>query len=135
MKWVGRLLEEIDRQPFDPENHEACRNMTTSSDSTLLAPSATIVAGLAGTWAEKNPDLKARIERAVALVANVTPGRSPNVYFVEGVENSYMVRIDRKAATSSCNCADCSIRGMKCKHIIAVALWERGRVMQAVRAS
>ncbi len=93
-----------------------------------LAPTAQTVQALARLWSEKNPDLKARIYRAVALVANVQPGdKSPNVFFVEGSSGRrYMVRVNRAQKTSSCTCEDHTCRGIRCKHILSAALWERG---------
>lgn len=80
---------------------------------------------LARKWAAKHPSLAKRLERAVALVANVTPGDySSNVYFVEGSDNHrYMVRIDRKNRISTCTCRD-SQDGFHCKHRLATALFE-----------
>lgn len=103
--------------------------MTTTLD---LAPSAQVINALAKSWSVKNPDLKARIFRAVALVANVQPGdRSPNVFFVEGSSGRrYMVKVNRAKKSSSCTCEDHTCRGMKCKHILASALFEKGREME-----
>jgi hypothetical protein len=81
---------------------------------------------LARKWAGMHPGLATRLERAIALVANVIPGDfSPNVFFVEGSEgHRYMVRVDRKNRTSSCTCADSKVHGDRCKHRLAVALYE-----------
>ena len=91
------------------------------------APDASTVHSLASKWISKYPELKDRIHRAVALVANVRPGdRSKNVFFVEGSGgSSYMVRVDRAAKNSTCQCPD-SREGNHCKHRIAVALYEAG---------
>lgn len=98
----------------------------------MSAPSATVVAALAKVWIEKNPALKARIERAVALVANVRPGdRSPNVFFVEGSHGrTYMVRVNRAHKTSACECEDFLGRGIRCKHRLAAALYEKGQEVE-----
>ncbi len=93
--------------------------------NTKMAPPASNVNAKAQKWAEKHPDLAARLERAKALVASVKPGDlSPDVYFVEGEKDSYMVKIDRKAHSSSCTCPDHTNRNVRCKHILAVALFE-----------
>lgn len=92
--------------------------------------SAAKINTLAARWTAKHPELKARMERAKGLVAQVTPGRFPHVYFVasateEGV--SYIVRVNRKARTSTCTCPDHGQRGGRCKHILASALFEVGQ--------
>ena len=96
-----------------------------------LSPCYTTVRGLATVWAAKRPELEARINRALALVSNVTPGDlSPNVYFVEGsAGHNYMVKINRRDRTSTCTCPDAE-KGNHCKHRLAVALFERGREVE-----
>lgn len=108
--------------------------MTTPTTSPAdLSPRSQTINALARTWADKNPDLSDRIWRAVALVSNVTPGDlSPNVFFVEGSEgHKYMVRVNRAQKTSSCTCPDHTGRGLRCKHILASALFEKGREMES----
>lgn len=88
-------------------------------------PSAQDVARIARKWAEKHPNLATRIERAVALVALVTPGDLPHVFFVEGSEGRrYVVRVDGRAST--CTCPD-SGTGHHCKHRLAAALFVAGQ--------
>jgi len=97
-----------------------------------LSPNLSTIQGIARAWATRHPELAARIARAIALVSNVQPGdRSPDVYFVEGsAGHRYMVRVNRGDRTSTCTCVDHSCRGMKCKHIIAAGLFERGREVE-----
>ena len=97
---------------------------------TTTTPAAQNVNALAARWTARHPELRGRMERAIALVANVTPGRMSHVFFVasateEGI--SYIVRVNRKARTSTCTCPDHQQRGGRCKHILAAALWERGQ--------
>lgn len=98
---------------------------TTTLD---LSPALGTIQGLARSWIARHPELSARISRAVALVSNVQPGdRNPNLYFVEGSGGRrYVVRVNRAEKTSSCTCPDHAGRGIRCKHIISAALWERG---------
>ena len=87
-------------------------------------PSSLAVNTTAARWARKHPELSDRIERAKALVANVTPGRLPHVFFVEGSSGkSYTVRVNREEKTSTCTCPDSVHRGNHCKHRLAVALF------------
>jgi len=88
------------------------------------APTAAAVNATVARWAAKHPDLTDRLHRAAALVANVTPGRMPHVFFVEGSEGaSYIVRVNKGAKTSTCNCPDSTQRGAHCKHRLATALY------------
>lgn len=97
-------------------------------------PSAATVNALAARWTEKNPMLGTRLGRAVALVANVMPGnKSPNVFFVEGTTDRYMVRVDRVNRTSTCTCPDAE-KGNHCKHRLAVALYEVGLATEITAA-
>lgn len=87
-------------------------------------PTASSVATKASKWASKRPELADRIDRAVALVANVNKTAHPDVYVVEGsFGHKYMVRIDRAGKTSECTCPDHQ-KGHHCKHRLAVALLE-----------
>jgi len=86
-------------------------------------PSSLAVNTTAARWARKHPELSDRLERAKALVANVTPGRLPHVFFVEGsAERSYIVRINRETQSSTCTCPD-SRKDNHCKHRLATALF------------
>lgn len=93
----------------------------------MLNAPASAVNAVINNWAAKHPGLRARLHRAVALLDNVRPGdRSPNVFFIEGsYGNKYMVRVNRAQKSSSCNCPDHQNRNVKCKHILAAALYER----------
>ena len=87
-------------------------------------PNVSAVVSKANKWASKHPDLSGRLDRAVALVANVNQTAHPDVYVVEGSHgHKYMVRVHRSEKTSECTCPD-SGKGWKCKHILAVALLE-----------
>lgn len=95
---------------------------------TTTTPAASNVNALAARWTARHPELRGRMERAIALVANVTPGRMSHVFFVEGSEGtSYIVRVNRRERTSTCTCPDHENRGGRCKHILAAALWEKGQ--------
>ena len=96
--------------------------------ATKSAPLASNVNRLASKWTAAHPELRGRMERAIALVANVTPGRMSHVFFVEGSEGAkYIVRVNRRERSSSCTCPDHENRGGRCKHILAAALWEKGQ--------
>lgn len=87
------------------------------------APTHAAVATTAARWAAKNPELAPRMERAVALVANVTSTVSPEMFMVEGsYGHQYVVRVNRAARTSTCTCPDHG-KGHHCKHRLAVALY------------
>lgn len=92
----------------------------------IQTPSAAAVNALRKGWAALHPDLVDRLDRAVALVANVTPGdRSKHVFFVEGSKgHRYMVRINPEAHSSSCSCPDTH---HWCKHVLAVAFYLCGQ--------
>ena len=84
-------------------------------------PNASVVNALVAKWAAKHPDLADRLERAAALVANVRG--SGSTFVVEGSDgHHYTVKVDRKARTSSCTCPDHKKRGLRCKHVLSVAL-------------
>lgn len=93
----------------------------------MTTPTASAVNATVARWSARHPELADRLERAAALVANVTPGdRSPDVFFVEGSDgHRYMVRVNRQARTSTCTCPDHMTRDIRCKHILAAALVER----------
>jgi hypothetical protein len=76
---------------------------------------------LANSWAQKHPELKDRIERALALTGGITRGRMPYIFFVEGQGDRYMVRVNEQMGTSTCSCPD-SMKGNHCKHRLATAL-------------
>jgi hypothetical protein len=99
-----------------------------------MAPASAVFA-LVAKWSARHPELADRLERAAALVANVTPGDySPNVFFVEGSDgHRYLVRVNRKARTSTCSCLDHQMRGFKCKHVLAVALCEKAPCVQQLK--
>jgi hypothetical protein len=94
----------------------------------IQTPSAAAVNNLRNGWAALHPDLVGRLDRAVALVANVTPGdRSEHVFFVEGSNGrQYMVRVDPKAH-STCTCPDHKRTGSWCKHVLAVMFYLCGQ--------
>lgn len=79
---------------------------------------------LARRWAAKHPELASRLLRAVELVTRVTPcDYAPDAFFVEGSKDRYLVKVFRKARSSTCTCPD-SEMGNHCKHRLAVALYE-----------
>lgn len=83
------------------------------------------IENLAARWSLAHPELAPRLERAVGLVGGVVRGRFPHVFFVGGSEGaSYIVRVNRRARTSTCTCPDHKNRGGRCKHILAAALVE-----------
>ena len=87
-------------------------------------PTASSVSAKASKWAAKRPELADRIDRAVALVANVVKTAHPDVYVVEGsFGHKYVVRVHRDAKISECTCPDHQ-KGHHCKHRLAVALVE-----------
>ena len=91
-------------------------------------PTSIAVNKLVSKWQAKHPELTARLNRAVSLVANVSRGFCPWVYFVEGSDgHSYIVRVNRKEHTSTCTCPDSTERGAHCKHRLAVALFDKGQ--------
>lgn len=93
------------------------------------APTSAAVNDTVARWSAKHPDLGPRMERAKALVANVKPGRCDHVYFVESAPTQdYIVRVNRRARTSTCNCPDSTLRGAHCKHRLAAALFESAHV-------
>ena len=99
--------------------------MATTNNTSTDAPAASEVARLASVWVAKHPELTERIQRAVALVANVDPigPFGKGTFFVEGSDgHKYMVRVDRAARVSECTCLD-SVKGHHCKHRLAVALY------------
>jgi hypothetical protein len=76
---------------------------------------------VAARWAEKHPDLRSRIERALALVPRVQY-LGEDTYEVPGSRGqTYYVGIDPRRHTSTCTCED-TARGNHCKHRLAVAL-------------
>lgn len=92
------------------------------------APTTAAVNATVTRWAQKHPELTDRLHRAAALVANVTPGRLPHVFFVEGSGGaSYIVRVNRADKSSTCTCPDSTQRGAHCKHRLAVALYEAAK--------
>ena len=102
------------------QRHLAGMNTNTAP---ATAPAASNVARLATVWADKHPELSARIQRAVALVSNVSTTLAPEIFFIEGSwGHKYIIRTDRKARTSTCTCPD-SEKGHHCKHRLAVALY------------
>ena len=93
--------------------------MTTST------PSSAAVNTVARLWIAKMPASRSRIERAIALVANVTPDEYRDDQFVvEGGDAVYTVTVNRASKTSSCTCPDHTERQSKCKHIFACGLYE-----------
>lgn len=97
--------------------------------TTKTIPTAATVNAIAASWAARFPESAERIERAIALVDNVTEGdRSNRVFFVEGSEgHRYMVRVDWASKESTCTCPDSTERGAHCKHRWAAALVVAGR--------
>jgi hypothetical protein len=95
-------------------------------DTTITVPTAQQVNGLVAKWSRRHPELAERLERAAAMVANVTaldPNR--NFFLVEGSnEHTYIVSVNRHARTSTCSCPDHENRSIRCKHILSVALIE-----------
>jgi len=83
---------------------------------------------LVARWVTLHPELRDRLERAVFLMENVRPSGHPDIYTVASStgRGRYTVRVDRKARTSTCNCQDSS-NGNRCKHRLAVALYEKVR--------
>ncbi len=100
--------------------------MNNPAATETVAPPATVVNALARGWAAKHPDLTKRIQRAVALVANVEPGASGFTFVVEGETDTYLVKVNQAERTSTCTCADHTYRATRCKHILAVALFIKG---------
>ncbi len=94
--------------------------------SNLSCPAATTVNALARAWSAKHPELQARIERAVALVANVE-AVDHDIFVVEGERDFYEVRIDPKGHRSTCSCPDSTARKAHCKHRLACALFLKGQ--------
>jgi uncharacterized Zn finger protein len=87
-------------------------------------PNVSAAAAKANKWAARHPDLGSRLERALALIANVSSTLHPDVYVVEGSHgHKYMVRINRSEKTSECTCPD-HAKGHHCKHRLSVALYE-----------
>lgn len=84
-------------------------------------PTHQAVTDLAAKWVSKHPELEGRIERAIALVAMVTPSQDPTVFLVEGSEgHRYTVKVNGRSST--CTCLD-STTGHHCKHRLATALF------------
>lgn len=80
-------------------------------------------------WAEKHPELKGRLERAVFMLDRIEKTACPDIYTVRSEANfkvKYVVRVYRKTRVSTCSCAD-SGKGNHCKHRLAVALYEKTR--------
>lgn len=91
-------------------------------------PTAAAVNALVAKWSAKHPDLADRLERAAALVDNVTATVSPDLFKVEGsFGHQYVVRVNRAAKTSTCTCPDHQKRIDRCKHILAAAFHEAAR--------
>ncbi len=81
---------------------------------------ATRIRELANIWAERHPELRERLERAIALTGGVER-RARGVYGVEGQNATYVVRI--RGRKSTCTCPDSHAeRASHCKHRLAVAL-------------
>jgi hypothetical protein len=98
----------------------------------MQTPTAHTVNEIANTWIAKHPELRARIERAIALVANVEePGPfGPGTFYVEGSEGKrYMVSV--KGRHSECTCLDSTKNGNHCKHRLAAALYVTGARKEA----
>lgn len=74
---------------------------------------------LAAKWADKNPNLRDRLMRALAMTGGVKKV-APNQYTVEGERGDYTVTIHGN--TSTCTCKDFLQRKIHCKHRLAVAL-------------
>jgi len=85
------------------------------------------IKALAEQWAEKNPELQARIDRAVAIVPQVQY-IGEDTYEVPGSKGQvYFVGVDPEKHTSTCTCED-TARGNHCKHRLACALvWMASR--------
>lgn len=94
------------------------------------APTASEVTLRAREIAAKHPGLKSRIERAIALVANVfTTVEEPDSYYIESSGETHKVVVNRHTHTSKCDCMDYMIRVRsgkvdRCKHQLAAALYE-----------
>jgi hypothetical protein len=97
---------------------------------TNTTPSASSVQTTARTWIAKHPALKSRVERAIALVANVfTTAEEPDTYYIESSGETHKVIVNRCKHTSKCDCMDYMIRVRsgkvyRCKHQLAAALYE-----------
>lgn len=74
---------------------------------------------IADRWAAKHPELRSRLERALALTGEVTR-KGPTLFSVAGERDIYNVKITGN--TSTCTCPDFVNRSIHCKHRLAVAL-------------
>jgi hypothetical protein len=90
-----------------------------------------LVRATAARWAASNPDLEARIWRAVRLVesgAVTRSARSTNVFWVASTTHEGG-RHKVEARPRWCSCPDHSERkGARCKHTLAAALVEVAEV-------
>lgn len=77
-------------------------------------------------WTERHPKLKSRLEKAVFMLGHVETTLHPDTYKVhsENGKKVYVVRVNRRARTSTCSCPD-SGKGNHCKHRLVVALFEK----------
>jgi len=96
-------------------------SMSMANENTAKSPNQ-----VAREWAGKYPELSERLERAVALVANVAKGDVPDTFYVEGsFGHHYVVKVDRSSKRrTTCTCPDHQKRHLRCKHIWACALVE-----------
>ncbi len=94
------------------------------------APTASEVNARAREITAKRPSLRSRVERAIALVANVfTQDGEPDSYYIESSGETHKVVVNRCKHTSKCDCMDYMIRVRsgkvyRCKHQLAAALYE-----------
>lgn len=120
-----------DADPYDfltnEEKDAQIREWAASHSRPVPAPNplkempARRIRFLASRWAEKQPGLAARLEKAVALTGGVS-SQGEGVYVVEGSSgHEYIVHADPETKVSTCNCPDSEL-GNHCKHRLATAL-------------
>jgi hypothetical protein len=93
------------------------------SNTAPLANLATVAINIAAHWAAERPELTDRLNRAVSLVHGVE-AVGPAAFTVPGSKAPYLVKVDRAAKSAQCECPDHANRGVRCKHILAAALFE-----------
>lgn len=91
-----------------------------------LSP-AEYMAVLVEKWSARRPELRSRLERAVALTGGVR-SQGEGTFVVEGVTQEYIVGVED--GRSSCTCQD-TLRGNHCKHRLACALVCKTELMLA----
>jgi hypothetical protein len=90
-----------------------------------------IMLRLVGTWAEEERGSFTRLERALELVEGCSY-IGEDTWVVKGSRgDTYYVRVDLRAHTSTCTCLDLEHHGAKCKHRWAIALlWKATQILR-----